>query len=241
MSNRKLKPKITLDNIPVLERTGGRRKPKKNPDRPLHGIADLASVDRVIASLTNYKTSLGAEVRDRVEAIFLAEGLQRGERPGNFFGVEFETIDGTPHRRAASCELRKNIYPLTAEAAQDAKDAGLPLVERIDVHETYVINPKYAKDRVVMERMVMALNKTRGLPADLLNKQDGVSKTYCTDLTLPAIFKLPRKTAERLLPIYSTLALGKYEYQGDSDFGYAIESRDLDHAWKRVCKLIGRT
>ena len=237
MSNRK---KIDLDNIPVLERSGGRKKPKRNVDRPLSGIADLASLDRVITSLNSFKLTLGGEVRNRAEAIFLAEGLMRGERPNNFFGVESETIDGVPQRRAASCELRKNIYPLTAEAIRDAQDARLPLVERIDVHETYVINPKYAKDRVVMERLVLLLNKARDMPSDLLQRQEGVSKTYCTDLTLPSLFKLPRKVAESLLPAYSTLAIGKFEYEGDSAYQQSIESRDLDPAWKRVCKLIGR-
>lgn len=230
----KRKPALSLDSIETLISTGGRKKPKRNPDRPLEGVADLAAIDRVLDHLEAIKRARVAELRDKALATFIDQGLARGEKPINYYGVEYETVDGEQHKREASIELRKHVYPLTPEQVLDAKALDLPIVERVEAVQTYVINPAYADDRPLMEGVVAALNRVKGVPRDLLLKQVGSSRHYCTDLTIPRIFQLPKRgDIEVALKSFATLAVGKFSYQTSTGM-----ETDIGLAWDRVKDLL---
>lgn len=230
-------PAITLGSIQTIVTA---TTPKKTGSReiPMDDIANIAAIDRVISDLETAKAIVDERIRAAAKKRFLDEGCAAKARPTNFKGTETETIDGITVEHSAGIELRNSGKDLGDEAKALAEQHSIPTFTKVVTHGTYIVNPEFAGNMDVMQIVVDALNDAianKGLPANILMLQEGTSKTVTTDETLPAIFKLPRTTAELLLPVFSTLAVGKFKYDtvpGKED--------DLTPAILRTATLINR-
>jgi len=176
------------------------------------------------------------EVRTAANKIFLDDGCARKAQPGNFKGCEVEIVDGSTLTHSVSIELKRYAFPLSEEAQALAEEHKVPVHAVPTTNPvTYMINAKYATDMIMMEKVLKALNPSivKGdLPTDILVPQ---TKVVTNDDTLPAIFKLEREVAEILLPVFSTMSVGKGKFgvlPGQED--------DLTPALDRTAKLINR-
>jgi hypothetical protein len=228
---------ITLDSIGVIA-TPKATKKGGNPDKIMESIANLTAIGRVIADLETAEAVVDQEVREAAKTLFLNDGCAIKARPQNFNGCEFETVNGVELRHSVSVELRNYGSGLSAEAQALATEYKVP-VETVDtVPATYIINPAYATDMDMMGKLLKALNAavtTGDLPTDILQRQEGQNKVVTTEQTLPAIFAMEREQAELLLPVFSTLAVGKGKFgslPGQED--------DLTPALDRTAKLLNR-
>ena len=70
--------------------------------------------------------------------------------------------------------------------------------------ELFAINPAYAEDTKLMERVEKALEKVVGLPSDFIVLQAGVKKLVVTDEMADAAYKSRNKVA---VDICTTMAL----------------------------------
>ena len=228
---------ITLDSIGVIA-TAKPAKKGGSPEKIMKGIADLTAIDRVIADLETAKAVVDQEVRDAATELLLDDGCAIKRRPENFHGCEMEIVGGVELRHSVSVELRNYGSGLSAEAQALATEHKIPVDIRESVAATYIINPAYAEDMDMMGKLLKALNAavtTGALPTDILQRQEGQSKVVTTDGTLPAIFAMERETAKLLLPVFSTLAVGKGKFSslpGKED--------DLTPALDRTAKLLNR-
>ena len=180
----------------------------KRPTVKIPGLELLASVDSVIASLTtlraNYKSIVDGEVREE----FVKEGAKLSKRPENFVGYE-----GVG---SASCELRKRSSASgLSEAEQKVCETfGIPTQVVEDVPETFIINPRYKDDKEVLGKVNKALSKI-DLPDDFLMFQESTKKTTTTEASMDKAFTLPEEALRAVLPVISTLAVGKFKVEED--------------------------
>ena len=228
---------ITLDTIGTIV-TAKPAKKTGAPEKVMTGIADLTAIGRVIADLETAESVVDQEVREAATKLFLDDGCAIKSRPQNFHGCEIEIVDSIELRHSVSVELRNYGSGLSAEAQELAIEHNVP-VERVDtVPATYIINPAYATDMAMMTKLLTALNAavtTGELPTDILQRQEGQSKVVTNERTIPAIFAMEREKAEMLLPVFSTLAVGKGKFgslPGRED--------DLTPALDRTAKLLNR-
>jgi hypothetical protein len=229
---------ISLGNIPTIV-TVSPKKGKGNPEVAMQRIADLCAIDRVIEDLEDAKKAIDTSVREEALAMLRADGFETKSRPGNFHGIETEVVNGITLTHSVSVELRNSGAALSDEAIRIAQELNIPTEEKVTTHETYIVNPKYATDIPVMEAVVAALNEAVNagkIPADILQFQPGNSKTVCTDETLPTIFRLQdREQVEMVLPLFSSLAVGKHKYASVPG-----KEADLGPALLRTAELINR-
>lgn len=176
--------------------------------------------------------------------MLLDDGCRSQSRPSNFKGVEIEVVDGVNLTHSVSCELRAYAWPLDEAAQKVAAEKNIPVREVPITHETYIINPVLAASTDFMQVFVAVVNAggaklgaamtKLGLEGDILLKQPGSSNVMTNDETLPAIFKLPREEAELVLPMFTTLAVGKGKHD-------SLPGEDnLDRSFARVEKVLRR-
>lgn len=173
-------------------------KPGKKDDKSevrISGLEDYAIVTNLVKSLTAVQNTVGEEVKQEMRKIF----ANNRKRPENFRGV-----DG---KASASCELRKR------SSTSPLNDAEVELLERNDipydtlpvVEERFVINPAYADDQDLLERISAALSKVKGLPEDFILLQKGSAKKVVSDKTIEKVFECG--LADRFIDTVCTLAI----------------------------------
>lgn len=230
-------PALTLDGIGVIV-TAKPVKKSSLAERVMEGVADITAIDRVIADLEDAKSVVDSAIRDAATKIFLDDGCALKAHPGNFRGCEVEIVDNVSIEHSLRVELKKSSSALSEEAKALAAEHKLPVVEVVQTHATFIVNPVHGANMDVMQAVLNALNAAIAegtVPADILMRQEGVSKTCTTDETIPAIFRLPREDAEILLPMYSSMAIGALKH--GSKVG---QEDDLTPALLRTAKLINR-
>jgi hypothetical protein len=199
--------------------------PAKKSDKVRHaivGLRNFAAVDEVIKSLTAIKTTIQAEVKQAQLTYFIVEGMRAKRRPANFEGFEGDAT--------ASCELRvrSSASVLTPEEQELLTENSISFEQSDKIVETYIINPKYAADQDMLEKVSKALSKVAGLPEDFIQLQSHKVAT-ASEKSIDEVFALTdvaKVTA--LLPIVTTLATGKA----------AIKSEDTGAAFKAVTAIL---
>ena len=163
------------------------------------GLKNLASIDVMIAALEAARVTLEDQIKEQMHNTFVQDGEEIGKRPANFRGVE----DGFE----ASCELRKRTSRsvLTEEELAMLEQNNIPYETIIDTKEAFFINPDYAADAALMDKVSKALEKVPGLPNNFIQYQAEVSRKVASDESLDTVFK--NGVADALLPVVGTLAL----------------------------------
>jgi hypothetical protein len=207
----------TAEKIPAKE-----AKAKKPEVAEVHvgGLEDLAALDAVIANLIEQREALAAKVKDKsVMPYFARKGMADRDRPANFKGVEGNTV--------ASCELKNRsaasaLNPLEIQLLAKYE---IPMDQIEDRVETFVFNPKYLADIVLMRRIERLLKRDKKVPTDLIMYQEAQTKTVVGKNALSVLFNIGRTryVINRLLPILSTLSLKITKTDADNDLAVSMQ------------------
>jgi len=173
---------------------------KKDPksdkiEHAIKGLSDYAHVDAVIKNLTTLRETLGEDINTKMKKIF-----KTGEkRPDNFRG-----IDGTA---SASCEMRRRASssPLTTEERAAFDAAEIPYETLDVVPQRYIVNPKWAGDEKLLEKISAALAKIPGMPDDFIQLQEGSKKYVVTEESINTVYE--KKLTDRFFTMVSVLAI----------------------------------
>lgn len=165
------------------------------------GMHEYAALVSVMKSLDAIKSTMEADIKAKMADKFVSMGCERKARPENFVGFEG---DGT-----ASCELRaRSTASSLSEAEQETlAEYNVPTTVVEDVVDTFVINPAYIEDAVLMGKVAAKLNTIKEIPNDFIMKQEGRSKTVVADGAFDVVFKQTPEVAQMLMRITSTLAI----------------------------------
>lgn len=175
---------------------------KKKSDKvevDILGINDIATIDLVIAAMTAVRENLEEAVKTQMHNQFVIDGEKIGRRPNSFRGIDGDA--------SASCELRKRSTRSVLSPEEQAllESNNIPYETIVDVPEAYIINPAYASDTDLLEKVSKVLEGVAGLPADFIQFQPKVERKVASDASMDAIFK--NKVADDLMNVVGTLSL----------------------------------
>lgn len=171
---------------------------KTKQEIALAGVQSLAELKAMIASLEAAAKTIEGEVKEAGFGEFLA--METQVRPESFKGVDGQA--------SCSVEMRKRgtNSALNADEVAVLEELGLTPFKQVITTEMFGINPAYAGDEKLMDRVSKALEKVAGLPADFIVQQAEVSKLVVDDNLLDEAFKLT-EGREEALRIVTTMAL----------------------------------
>ena len=165
------------------------RKASAKPEKEkvtIKGIANHAALKVVMDSIETLLKSEAASIKSTALAHFVSTGMKKQARPDNFRGVEDEAETSVELRRMSSRSI------LSPEAIEVLEQHSIPLSEKDEVVETFIINPKYADlgDKANAKLMARVSDALKNIvPDDFLEFQSNKIMTV-TDESMDAIFKL---------------------------------------------------
>lgn len=167
----------------------------------IDGLKEYASICTIEKTLKTIKETSRVAVDDSMMKHFVDVAIDTKRRPENFVGK-----DGNA---TASCELR------IRSSASGLNDMELEVLAKHNIKtkviedkvETFVINPEYLKDQVILEKISKLLSKDKSLPEDLFLKQESNKKIVVDDEAFADVFTKPRDVLNEVLPIVATLAV----------------------------------
>jgi hypothetical protein len=157
----------------------GKTKSKKK-EVTIDGLEQLAEIDAMIKNLSALREDLDRTVKDKAREIFI--DLGQTTRPENFRGVDGDAEASIEFRKRST---RSVLTPAEVEAFEKLN---IPVETIQDVSETYIINPAYAGDSALLEKIDNALKKVKNLPEDFILKQGGTSRKVVGDDTVTEVF-----------------------------------------------------
>lgn len=197
----------TLDAKPT-----GKAKAEKR-EIAVAGIQTLAEIEALLKSLEAAKTTLAAEIKEAGFGEFLA--LETNVRPESFKGVDGQAT--------CSVEMRKRgtNSALNQDEVEILEKLGLKPFKEVVAPELFGINPVYASDEALMNKVSKALEKI--VPSDFIVHQEERSKLVVNDELLEAAFRLPYGSEERktALALVTTMAL-KPKLNADYDMSKLV-------------------
>lgn len=179
----------------------------KVPGRPkatkheiaIAGIQQLAEIKAMMDSLAAVAKTIETDVKTAGFGEFLK--METKVKPDSF--------RGTDGMASASVEMRKRgtNSALNADEVEQLEGLGLTPHKEVITVEMFGINPEFAKDLKLMERVSKALEKI--VPEDFIVHQAEASKLVVSDAVLDAAFALEHGSMERetALSICTTMAL----------------------------------
>jgi len=171
---------------------------KTKQEIAIAGIQSLAEIKAMMQNLEAVAKTLEGEVKEAGFAKFLE--METNIRPESFKGV-----DGMA---TWSVEMRKRstASALNADEVELLEKMGLKPFTQVVTTEMFGINPIYAANEELMNKVSKALEKI--VPEDFIVLQAGVTKQVVDDALCDAAFKMPagedRATALRMV---TTMAL----------------------------------
>ena len=171
---------------------------KTKQEIAMAGIQQLAEFKAMMVSLEAASKTIEADIKEAGFAEFLQ--MSGKVRPESFKG-----IDG---QATCSVEMRKRgtNSALNEDEVETLKSFGLNAFQQVTTTEMFGINPTYASDEKLMDKVSAALEKI--VPEDFFVIQKGVTRNVVDDALCDAAFQMPagedRATAVRMV---TTMAL----------------------------------
>jgi hypothetical protein len=165
----------------TLEKKPTAKAKQDKKEIPIAKIQQVAEIKALMQTLAGTLETLETEVKTAGFSQFLE--MDCVGRP--------ESFRGTDGMASASVEMRKRSTnsALNEDEVKVLREHGIEPFKQIVTQEMFGINPTYAADNSLMQRVEKALVKVAGLPADFIVKQEEVSKLVVTDEMLDAAFK----------------------------------------------------
>jgi hypothetical protein len=174
-----------------------KKKKKEKEQILIHGIRPLAILDALIKQASALQETIKAEVNQIGFSHFASLAGKLAARPSSFEGHDGDAT--------ASVEIRKRSTRsvLTDDEVQILEDAGLTPAEEVIQKHLFAINPKYATDEALLEKVEKALSKI--VPEDFIVQQEEIKKKVVSDTMLDEAFKEGARA--EVLRILTTMAL----------------------------------
>lgn len=154
---------------------------KTKQEIQMSGIQQLAEMHAMMASLKAASDTLAADLKEAGFAEFL--NMSGSVRPESFKGVDgFATCSVEMRKRGTNSALNEDEVAVLEKL-------GLKPFTQVVTTEMYGINPEYAGNEALMNKVSKALEKI--VPEDFFVLQEGVSKQVVDDALCDAAFKLP--------------------------------------------------
>lgn len=189
----------------------------------LAGLEQLGAIDAVMKALTALRATVEMDVKSGMTAEFIKRGMAKQTRPENFKGEEGIAT--------ASCQLKKrsSTSPLSDSEIELLTEAKIS-VETVDlVAETFVINPAYKDDQVLLGKIEKKLSTIKDLPEDFIMKQAGVSRTIVGETALDEVFAFDSADMiAQFLPMVSSLAIKPTLNEDDVSKAFEIVSKIME-------------
>ena len=156
-------------------------KKDKKDEVVLKGLEQLAEVDALLKTLTGLKKTLENDVKSEAFDHFFGLTRVSNKRPDNFRG-----IDGNA---SASVEMRKRstASALSPEEIALFEKYNIPTQKVVAVQRLFGINPIYANDDKLLEKVSKALESI--VPDNFIVVQEEVSKVVVGDETIDKVFE----------------------------------------------------
>lgn len=145
----------------------------------MKGLAKFAKIDALIKSLEGVKETLDGELKTEAMDHFITEA--GGRRPANFTAIDGQAT------ASVQLKVRSTRSALKPDEVEFLKKAGVPVEVVVTTPKLFGINPKYATDEKMLEKIEKVLTKT-GLPEDLFVVQEEVSATVANEKSIEAVF-----------------------------------------------------
>ncbi len=170
---------------------------KARQEIAIAGLQSLAEIKALMQSLEAAAGTLESEIKEAGFAEFLE--MKTSVRPESFKGV-----DGLA---TCSVEMRKRgtNSALNADEVAALERLGLTPFKQVVTTEMFGINPAYAENQILMNKVSKALEKI--VPADFIVLQEERSKLVVNDELADAAFKLAGAAREEAVRICTTMAL----------------------------------
>lgn len=166
------------------------------------GAEEYASIDAAIKALTAVKVTLEAEIKAAGVGHFIDKGMKDHKRPANFKVTEGAAT------LSLQLKSRGSNIAIGEDDQKRLRASKIPLATVDTITKTFIINPAYAEDEKLLEKVSKALEKVAGLPEDFIQMQEQTKVVVDGDATIDAIFSLKsRATIEDLLPLVTTTAI----------------------------------
>lgn len=195
-------------------------KAKKSDKQEVHldDLHTVAELDTLIKTLTALKGEYETKVKSAACDHFVAEAIRLGKRPENFRGTDGDA--------SASIELRKrsSTAPLNEAEVTLLKGKGVKVEKKVIVQKLFGINPKYAEDEKMLDKVSKAIAKF--VPEDFIVVQEEKSAEIVSDETIESIFTNP-KIVKDCIGTVTTLAIKP-----------KLEKVDIDEIIQNVWDLI---
>ena len=164
----------------------------------LPGLEELAQIDAAIKALTSMKKTIEADVKGEAFGHFFSQVVSTHKRPDNFRGVEGIAT--------ASIEFRKRstASPISDEELPLFEKNNIPLQTIVTVQKLFGINPIYANDDALLEKVSTALEGI--VPDNFIVVQEEVSKKVVSEDAMDAVFEAKKPNFE-LVKAISVMAI----------------------------------
>ena len=180
-------------------------KKKTKSDRvefEVEGLKESAGLRALIKNLTTIADSLDAEVKDECFDRFVDIAVKHGRQPESFDAVEGDAS------AVVSLKKRSSASALSEEVVEQLRKAGISTEKAVATPEAYIINPVYAKNSALLQKVSEALKEVDGLPEDFITFQAEVSKDVTTANSIAEVCETKNEQLIReLLPLVSTIAV----------------------------------
>lgn len=162
-----------------VKTTAGKKKDKEIIELP--GAEQLAHLDAVIKAATAAKDAIENGLREVVLDKFMDQIGDTGKKPESFYGVEgFAEVNLQMRKRGTNSALNADEQELLS-------NKGVAFKREVITPQLFAINPAYATDAKLLERVEKALAKI--VPEDFIVMQEEKFKMVVDDDCLEAAFK----------------------------------------------------
>lgn len=180
----------------------------------LAGIQTLAEIEAMLKSLEAAKATIASEIKSAGFAEFL--DMETTTCPESFKGIDGEAT--------CSVEMRKRgtNSALNDDEVDVLEKLGLKPFKQIVTQQMFGINPVFAADEALMNKVSKALEKI--VPEGFIVLQEEASKMVVNDELLDAAFKMCDPDARKAaLEIVTTMAL-KPKLNAEYDMSKLVEN-----------------
>jgi len=173
-----------IKNAKSLEEKPSKKASKKE-EVEIAQLSELAKLDALIKTLSTMKANVEQSVKETAFKKFIEDAKISHKKVDSFRGVDGDT--------SASVEIRKrtSAAKLSKDEITYLTSKNIPVETVIEVQKLYSINPKYASDDVLMEKIEIALETAlEGIvdTSDFFVVQEERSKVVVGDETITKAF-----------------------------------------------------
>ena len=167
----------------------------------LSNVEQLAQLHALVKAATGAISAIEGTLKEEVFGMFLDRA--DGKKPDSFDAQEGNGMLNVQMRK------RGTNSSLNAEECELLMAAGLNPDSIVKTPELFAINPDFAGDTALLNKVEKALGKIPGLPANFIVKQEEVKVSVVGDKLLEDAFLLKGKNRhyEEVVRIVTTLAL----------------------------------